>query len=133
MGEPGARILLVDDDSFVCEMMTLILEARGYEVEAKTHPEEALDRLKAQPPFDLIVSDMNMPGMGGIDLIRAAREAGVDSAAILLTGDPADGKSDEIARLRIDAWVAKDASLQESMPEIVSDVLERRRHAGGGG
>lgn len=132
MDEPGARVLLVDDDPFVCEMMALVLGASGYQVEAKTRPEEALERLRIPPPFDLVISDMNMPGMGGIELIRAARDAGVDSAAILLTGTPADGKSDEIARLHIDAWIAKDASLQESMPDIVSAVLARRRQSGCG-
>jgi PAS domain S-box-containing protein len=81
----GAHLILVDDDCLVRETLASELEDAGYRVVAFGDPAVALERLAAGRRADLLVSDLAMPGMDGIALIRAAREH-VPVAALLLSG-----------------------------------------------
>lgn len=70
-GESGAvRVLLVDDSQFFRNMLAPLLRAGGYEVTPAASAEEALGFRDKGRPFDLVVSDIEMPGMGGLDLAK---------------------------------------------------------------
>jgi two-component system, OmpR family, phosphate regulon response regulator PhoB len=72
----GARVLLVDDDAELCEVVAAMLEAVGFTVESVPSGERALGRLDgqvAETKVDLVVLDWTLPGMSGIDLCRAIR------------------------------------------------------------
>jgi two-component system phosphate regulon response regulator PhoB len=69
---PNARLLLVDDDRDIREVVAAILEAVGLVVEAVTSAEEALERVRADS-YDVVVLDWNLPGMTGIELCREIR------------------------------------------------------------
>jgi PAS domain S-box-containing protein len=93
---PGAcadnpRVLLVDDDAIVREVLTLSLEESGYTVLAVDSGAAALGWLAAGDRVDLMVSDLTMPGMDGLALIRAAQEQRPGLPAVLLTGYAGDG------------------------------------------
>jgi two-component system NtrC family response regulator len=62
------RILIVDDEENVFALCQTILEKRGHEVECASTAEEALDRLETEL-FDVVVTDLKMPGMTGLDLL----------------------------------------------------------------
>jgi two-component system, OmpR family, phosphate regulon response regulator PhoB len=68
----SARVLLVDDDPDVCEVVRAMLEAVGLRVESALSAEEALERVRVEG-YDLLVLDWNLPGMTGIDLCRFVR------------------------------------------------------------
>jgi two-component system, OmpR family, phosphate regulon response regulator PhoB len=70
---PAARVLLVDDDQDIREVVGAMLDAVGLTVEAATSAEEALERVRAEA-FDLVVLDWNLPGMTGIELCRLIRK-----------------------------------------------------------
>lgn len=61
---PAARILVVDDDEDLVEVMTIALTAVGYDVDAARNGFAALERLEANP-YDLVISDLDMPGLDG--------------------------------------------------------------------
>jgi PAS domain S-box-containing protein len=89
-GPPG-RILLVDDEELVRETVAEELEAIGHTVLPVRSGAEALCLLDAGAPFDLVMSDLSMPGMDGMTLIREARRRRPGLPAILLTGmDPTE-------------------------------------------
>jgi two-component system phosphate regulon response regulator PhoB len=69
---PSARVLLVDDDRDIREVVSAMLDAVGLTVESATSAEEALERVRASA-FDLLVLDWNLPGMTGIELCRLVR------------------------------------------------------------
>jgi DNA-binding NtrC family response regulator len=79
------RILLIDDDGAVRESMSRTLRAAGYTVQAATSGEEGLAAAR-EGSFDVILSDMRMPGMSGLDVLKSLREAHVDSVFIIMTG-----------------------------------------------
>lgn len=68
----GARVLLVDDDAEVCDVVAAMLEAVGFSIESVPTGERALERV-AKGDIDMVVLDWTLPGMSGIDLCRAIR------------------------------------------------------------
>ena len=93
-----ATIMVVDDDQDVREVAVSSLESLGYHVLAADNGPVALDLLARSGPVDLLIVDMAMPGMNGVELIRRARERQDDLRAMLVTGyadvaafEPAEG------------------------------------------
>ncbi|HET9957509.1 MAG TPA: EAL domain-containing protein [Polyangiaceae bacterium] len=83
-----ASVLLVDDDPTVLRALDRTLKSRGYEVVTAPDGEEATRQI-GQRAFDVIVSDIGMPGIDGIQLLREVREHDLNVPVILITGEPA--------------------------------------------
>jgi len=79
------RILVIDDDSAVRDSTERILRAAGHAVQSAASGEDGLD-LASAGAFDVILSDMRMPGMSGLDVLHKLRERRVDSVFIIMTG-----------------------------------------------
>lgn len=85
----AGRVLIVDDDVDLLQTLSRLLTRRGYEVVAAENGEAALQTVQevsAKQPFDVIISDVKMPKMDGIELLRQAKAAAPDTEMILLTG-----------------------------------------------
>ena len=78
-------ILIVDDDALFREALTRYLDAQGHEVVSLGDPQNALQRLQDQS-FDLVLTDLKMPGMDGIALIERARQIDPELLSIVITG-----------------------------------------------
>lgn len=103
-------LLLVDDSAFFRDMLTPVLKAAGYGVTAASSADEALGLLKSNPGIDLVVSDLEMPGRSGFDLIAAMRGAGgrlAELPVIALTGTVGADVIERARRLAISDLVAK--------------------------
>ena len=97
---PG-RILIVDDDATMCEMLSGALKRRGFDSAWRTSPTEALTALE-QEPFDIVVTDLNMKGMTGIELCQRIVQTRADVPVIVVT---AFGSLETaIAAIRAGAW-----------------------------
>ncbi len=81
----NSRILVVDDEAVIREGIRRILEKDGYQVEPKSSGRVALEKLQEEE-FDLVITDLKMPGMGGIELLKAIRILQPDVPVILITG-----------------------------------------------
>ncbi|MCH7670930.1 MAG: EAL domain-containing response regulator [Proteobacteria bacterium] len=83
------RILLVDDEASVLDHTVAILNSLGYrKIETADNGETALVKLASKTtPFDLIICDLNMPKMNGVEFIRLAKDGAFDGGVILLTGE----------------------------------------------
>ena len=79
------NILIVDDDISALETVDRFLSARGHRIRSETNGVEAMRRLEEEIP-DLVISDIQMPGMDGIDFLKAIRERFPDLPVILTTG-----------------------------------------------
>jgi CheY-like chemotaxis protein len=79
------RILVVDDDGDACELIATVLGQAGYMVEVAVDGFEALANLAKQRP-DLVLTDLQMPGMHGIELIRRVHEVDGGVPMVLMTG-----------------------------------------------
>ncbi|MGD0585927.1 MAG: response regulator [Oryzomonas sp.] len=120
MSGENCRILVVDDDPFVVELLAIILEADGYEVDTAENGEDALAKFTASPDIGLIISDMNMPGMTGLELIGQIRAYKSSIPAILLTGTDDVDPGQEV-----DEYLLKDENIQDNISLSVERVLKR--------
>ena len=105
MGKPD-RVLVVDDEPGLREMLGMLLSREGYEVATVASAEEALTRLEAAGA-DVILSDVNMPGMDGYELIRTLRTRGFDTPVILVTAYASVARAVEAMREGAFDYVAK--------------------------
>lgn len=117
------KILVVDDDSMAGEMTGAVLEEMGHEVVLSEDGVDASGKLSDDVDIEMVISDMNMPLVSGIDLFRELREQGRMLPFILLTGDEPDDLLKQEPRL--DACLIKDFTLEESLPKVVNNVLVR--------
>jgi EAL domain-containing protein (putative c-di-GMP-specific phosphodiesterase class I)/ActR/RegA family two-component response regulator len=85
--QANSKVLVVDDERDLVDMYARILKEFGYLVTTAEDGKQALERL-AEDEFDAIVSDINMPGMDGVRLLRAVREKNLDVPVLLVTGKP---------------------------------------------
>jgi DNA-binding NtrC family response regulator len=82
--KPSLQIVILDDEPKMGKILSRILEREGHQAASFTDPLEALEAMKAQPP-DLLLTDLKMPGMSGLDVMRKAREFVPDLDAIMMT------------------------------------------------
>ena len=87
-----ARILVVEDDVHILRIVTIWLKRNGHEVTEATDGQQARDLLADQSVegFDLVVSDINMPGMSGIELVRWLRQERQSDVPIILLSSRCD-------------------------------------------
>ena len=88
---PATRLMVVDDEDLLRELLAEQLEETGYKVLVAADGDEALALLAAGEAVDVLLTDLSMPGIDGIALIRAAQEARPGLPAVLLTGYASDG------------------------------------------
>jgi two-component system OmpR family response regulator len=126
---PEARILVVDDEPNIVELLSVSLKFQGFEVLAATNGGQALDRAREARP-DAVILDVMMPGMDGFGVLRRLRADGIDAPALFLTAR--DSLQDKIAGLTLggDDYVTKPFSLEEVVARL--RVILRRAGKGGG-
>ncbi|MEV4154141.1 response regulator transcription factor [Nocardia salmonicida] len=124
---PEARVLVVDDEPMIVELLAVSLRYQGFEVATAADGAEALDRARTFRPQALIV-DVMMPGMDGFGLLRRLRADGIDAPVLFLTAR--DDVDDKITGLTLgaDDYVTKPFSLEEVVARL-RVILRRAGHA----
>jgi CheY-like chemotaxis protein len=83
----GQRLLFLDDETAIAMLAKRILERQGYFVTALSEPHQALELVKSRPhEFDLIITDLSMPGLSGIDFALAVKKIRAEMPIVLLSG-----------------------------------------------
>lgn len=117
-------ILVVDDSATMVMSVKATLEMNGFAVETATDGQKALDRLKGGLKPDLVITDINMPNMGGLELIKHARGLpGLRFVPILtLTTETDAAKRDEGKKSGATGWLVKPVSGTDLI-KVIKQVL----------
>ena len=127
------RIVLIEDDDLMREWLGRSLSSRGFSVERYARADRALGPVSANPP-DVVVSDVRMPGMTGIEFGRQLRARGIAVPLVFMTADPSEHLEAEALELGsrhllrkpfadvADLWCAVDAAVAEAAAHARSDV-----------
>ncbi|MBN1285303.1 MAG: response regulator transcription factor [Anaerolineae bacterium] len=128
MEKPGdelAHILVVDDEGAIRYSVSKTLQRVGYHVSAASSGEEALDMLTNEH-FDVVLTDIRMPGISGVELLASIKDKSPDAIVILMTGYASLGTAVEALRLGAHDYLVKPSSSQD-IRLSVSRGLERAR------
>jgi two-component system KDP operon response regulator KdpE len=112
----SARILVVDDDPQIRRVMRVTLTGQGYEVDDAKNGESALEKVR-ESRFDLVLLDMNMPGMGGLETCRAIRS---QSEIAIVTLTVRDSETDKVEAL--DAGADDYVTKPYNVPELLARI-----------
>ena len=121
----GEHVLFLDDEPAIAHAGRRLLERLGYRVSAYTSPQEALAAFRERPAeFDLLVSDLTMPGMTGVELARELRRLRPDLPVVLTSGYTSVPAL-EGAGLEVDELLAKPFAI-ETLAQVLARVLQPR-------
>ncbi len=117
------NILVVDDEKSICELLEITFRKEGYRVELAHNVEAAKRKLESQI-FDIVISDVRMPGASGVDLLRLTKEISPDSFFLLITGVPTIETAIAAINTGADRYVIKDHELVDQLRRAVHEVSE---------
>jgi two-component system response regulator PilR (NtrC family) len=121
-----SKILIVDDEPSLRELLEIVFQKDGFEVETADSAEAGLERAKAVE-FDLIVSDIKMPDMTGIDLLRELRGSGFNGHFILLTAFASADAAIQALKMGAFDYIMKTENFIEELKLVVRGALENSR------
>src|SRR5437763_552731 len=117
------HILVVDDEKSICELLEITFRKEGHRVEVANSVEAAKRKLESQI-FDIIISDIRMPGEDGVDLLKFAKEIAPDSFFVLMTALPALDTAIAALNSGADRYVIKDHNHIDQLRRAVQEVSE---------
>lgn len=124
----AVRVLVVDDDDLLRSTVRRVLTSEGCDAHAVSSVEEALISLGAASPYDVIVTDLQMPGLSGIDLLRLVRQSNLDVPVIVLTGNPSLESAIAAVQYGGFRYLQKPTEVLD-LPKIVRDASAMHRLA----
>jgi two-component system, NtrC family, response regulator PilR len=119
-----SNILIVDDEQSYRQLLSLVFDGDGHTMRTATNGREALKALEEEPA-DLIISDVKMPDMDGIEMLRAVRETLPDLGVILMTAFASVETAREAFKLGADDFIQKPFDVEE-LKLIVRKTLEKQ-------
>src|SRR5271169_630699 len=122
-GRELAHILVVDDEKSICELLEITFRKDGHRVEIAHSVSEAKRKLESGI-FDIIISDVRMPGEGGVDLLKFTKEIAPNTFFLLVTGVPTVETAIAAINSGADRYVIKDHELVDQLRRAVREVFE---------
>jgi DNA-binding NtrC family response regulator len=131
--KPLAKLLIVDDDSDIVQVLKMGLVRNGFSVEAFTNPQEALQSFKSNAEsYCLVLSDIRMPSLSGIQLSRKLKEVNPNVKVVLMTAF--EIRDDEFSKVfpstQVDGFVQKPIGIKDLTDKILSligDTKNRKK------
>jgi len=121
----NVKLLLVDDEARFVETLSKRLTARGYDVEGALSGPEALARLGARP-FDVVLLDVWMPGMDGLEVLKQIRRLHPSVRVVLVSGNASITAAVEGIRLGATDYLLKPVEIEDVMAKV-EEAFEKKR------
>ena len=119
-----SNLLIVDDEQSYRQLLTLVFESDGHKIRTAINGRDALEQLHVEPA-EVIITDVKMPDMNGIELLRAARELLPDVGVVLMTAFATVNTAREAFKLGADDFIQKPFDVEE-LKIIVKKAFERQ-------
>lgn len=119
----AARILIVDDDSFICDAVEQILGGAGHAVSSVNDGKSAIESIRAVMP-SLILLDVRMPGISGLDTLTSLRRAGVSVPILMMTADNSPATLQDVMFLGGSGYVLKPFDAEDLLARVEQTLAE---------
>ena len=127
-GGPPARLLVVDDEATVTDLLQEFLVSLGYEVEVASSGDAAVARIPVFRP-DVVLSDLNMAGLTGLDVMRFSRQTDEETVVILITGETTTAVAIDAMRQGAYDYIIKPFELDDVQGSVERALATRRLRA----
>jgi len=121
-----AHILVVDDERSICELLEITFRKEGHRVEVASSGEAARRKLESRI-FDIVVSDIRLPDIDGVELLKFSKEVSPSSVFLLITGVPTIDSAIAAVNAGADRYVIKDHELVDQLRRAVQQVAENMK------
>jgi len=121
------KALVIDDDKVTLELLTFQLESEGFEVVTAESGNVGLDLIK-QNDFDVILTDLHLPDVSGIGLVKSSKELAPQTEIIMITGDGSNDRAIEATKAGAFWYLEKPLDFDELF-ELIGKAVERKRQA----
>lgn len=128
------KILIVDDDQFLLDMYTTKFEHGGHTVETATSSEKALELLREGSNPDIVLLDIIMPTMDGVECLQLIRDENLlpeSSVVIMLTNQKNEENIAKTKKLAIDGYIVKAAAIPSEVIDQIMEIAGRKRGQSG--
>ena len=122
---PEGRILIIDDEDSIRDYLSMMLEREGYEVSASENGKKAL-KLNTKKAYDVVITDIQLPGMTGLEILTALRESDPELPVIIITGHASQESAIEALNMGAFYYLLKPVS-NEELKQVVRTALEVHR------
>ncbi len=119
------HILVVDDEQYICEVIREMLSTERYQIQTSSDPEKAIDLIKAQP-VDLVLTDLIMGKVSGVDVINQTVKFHSDAIVILMTGQPTIENAVTVLKSGAYDYLVKPFSM-DTLRAVIKRGLEKQR------
>jgi YesN/AraC family two-component response regulator len=129
--DPRASVLIVDDETFIRQILARIVSREGYQVCQACDGQDALDRL-SDTSCDIVISDIKMPNMDGIALLSEIKSRHPEISVVLITAYAGEYSGEEALKAGADAFIAKpfkNVEIAETLREVLRKNLRSRNKA----
>ena len=120
------KALIIDDDSTTLELLTFQLSSEGYDVTTANSGTEGLSKIESND-FDIILTDLNMPDINGIELVRRSREIVPETEIIVVTGDDSTEMAVEATRVGAFDYIVKPVDFEKLFVGIKNAVESKEQ------
>ena len=126
-GDKGLRVLVIDDEAAICQVLADAIRRGGFEVDYVNDGEHALETLRGGD-FDIALCDIKMPGIDGIEMVRQARDAGVDTTFLMMTAYASVSTAIEAMRAGAYDYMIKPLRNEDVLRRLeqIADVISLR-------
>jgi two-component system response regulator PilR (NtrC family) len=119
------KILIVDDERSLRDVLSIMLKRAGYDIAVASDGDEAIARIEKEL-FDLVITDLKMPKAGGLEVLKAVKEASPDSVVLIITAFASAESAVEAMKLGAYDYLTKPFQVDE-VQLIIRNALEKRR------
>jgi DNA-binding NtrC family response regulator len=124
----SGRILVVEDETGIRDLISELLSINGYDVATARDGKDSLDQLDRED-FDLVITDIHMPRVDGIEMIKTMQKAGREEKIIVMTGDLSDPRLPEMNVPKVVKRFQKPFRLESLLIEITQAIgINKRLH-----
>ncbi len=121
------KILLIDDDRFLLDMYILKFKKSGLDIDTASNGTNALEKIRSGEIYDIILSDIIMPGMDGLELLKTIRtEKILPNATIIMLTNQADDY-DKAKALGVDGYIIKATTIPSEVVEKVLAIYKNKK------
>jgi two-component system response regulator PilR (NtrC family) len=125
MNKTKGNILVVDDEKSMREILEIFLTSEGYKVSVAENGEKAIDAVK-KDIYDLVITDMNMPKVGGLELLKNVKQLNPDTIVVIITAFGTTESAVEAMKLGSYDYIQKPFQMDD-IRLVVKNALEKQK------